>query len=60
VAAHARSGDSVQIAGYLGSGARFDDAMADFAEAYADQGERDYQALVAAYKSGRIKAVLPK
>jgi uncharacterized protein (DUF2252 family) len=58
--AHARSGDSVQIAAYLGTGARFDEALASFAEAYADQGERDYQALEEAYKSGRIKAVLPK
>jgi uncharacterized protein (DUF2252 family) len=58
--AHARSGDSVQIAGYLGTGARFDEAMATFAETYADQSERDFQALEAAYKSGRIKAVLTK
>ena len=54
--AHARSGDRVQIAGYLGKSERFDRAIADFAEAYADQTERDYAALCAAVKSGRITA----
>jgi uncharacterized protein (DUF2252 family) len=58
--AHARSGESVQIASYLGTGPRFDEALADFAEAYADQSERDHQALVAAHRSGRIQAVLGK
>ncbi len=43
--AHARSGDRVAIASYLGSGDVVDEAMADFAEAYADQNERDYAAL---------------
>ena len=52
--AHARSGDRVQIAAYLGKSERFDGAIADFAEAYADQTERDYEALCAAVKSGRI------
>jgi uncharacterized protein (DUF2252 family) len=52
--AHARSGDRVQIAGYLGKSERFDGAIADFAEAYADQTERDHAALCAAGKSGRI------
>ena len=52
--AHARSGDRVQIAGYLGKSERFDEAIADFAEAYADQTERDHAALCAAKKSGRI------
>jgi uncharacterized protein (DUF2252 family) len=52
--AHARSGDRVQIAGYLGKSERFDGAIADFAEAYADQTERDHAALCAAVKSGRI------
>jgi uncharacterized protein (DUF2252 family) len=46
--AHARSGDRVAIAAYLGSGARFDRAMATFAEAYADQAERDHATFVAA------------
>jgi uncharacterized protein (DUF2252 family) len=54
--AHARSGDRIQLAAYLGSSPRFDQAMADFAEAYAEQTERDYAALQAAVKSGRIKA----
>ena len=43
--AHARSGDAVAIGAYLGTGARFDHAMASFSETYADQNERDYQAL---------------
>jgi Uncharacterized protein conserved in bacteria (DUF2252) len=54
--AHARSGDRIAIASYLGSGDVFDRAVADFAEAYADQNERDYAALQAAVDSGRIKA----
>jgi len=54
--AHARSGDSIAIAAYLGSGEQFDQALAEFAVAYADQNERDYQALAAAVKNGRIMA----
>src|SRR3954452_13017201 len=54
--AHARSGDAVAIAGYLGSGNTFDRALAAFAEAYADQNERDYAAVRAAVASGRIVA----
>src|SRR5215218_6518642 len=54
--AHARSGDAARIAGYLGSGTTFDDAIVKFATAYADQTERDHAALVAAVKSGRIVA----
>src|SRR5829696_1336991 len=54
--AHARSGDRVQIAGYLGKGERFDRAIAEFAQAYADQTERDHAALCAAVKSGRLPA----
>jgi hypothetical protein len=53
---HARSGDRAAIAAYLGSGTRFDEAIAQFAERYADQNERDYSALVAAIDSGRIEA----
>ncbi len=52
--AHARSGDAVAIASYLGSSNTFDRALATFAEAYADQNERDYEALKAAAESGRI------
>jgi uncharacterized protein (DUF2252 family) len=54
--AHARSGDRVQIAGYLGKSDRFDRSVADFAEAYADQNERDHAALCAAVKAGRVAA----
>src|ERR671916_2170380 len=52
--AHARSGDRVQIAAYLGRSERFDRAIADFAKGYADQTERDHAALCAALKSGRV------
>jgi uncharacterized protein (DUF2252 family) len=52
--AHARSGDRVAIAAYLGRTAVFDDAVADFAEAYADQNEHDYAALVNAVRAGEI------
>ncbi len=54
--AHARSGDRVAIASYLGTGATFDNAIADFSESYADQNEQDYQALVTAEADGRITA----
>jgi uncharacterized protein (DUF2252 family) len=53
---HARSGDRVAIAAYLGSGDAFDRAICDYAAAYADQNERDYKALVAAVKGGRVTA----
>jgi uncharacterized protein (DUF2252 family) len=55
--AHARSGDPARIAGYLGSGSGFDDAVVAFANDYADQTERDHEALVAAVRSGRVVAV---
>jgi uncharacterized protein (DUF2252 family) len=54
--AHARAGDAVQISGYLGKSAVFEEAIASFAQAYADQTERDHAVLVAAVKSGRIQA----
>ena len=54
--AHARSGDRIAIAAYLGTSDVFDRAIADFASAYADQNERDHQALVDAVASGRITA----
>jgi hypothetical protein len=54
--AHARSGDSVAIAAYLGKSDPFDRAIAKFAAAYADQNERDYEALEAAAANGRITA----
>jgi hypothetical protein len=55
--AHARSGDRIAIAAYLGTGDAFDRALAEFSEDYADQNERDYDALVQAEQGGRIKAV---
>jgi uncharacterized protein (DUF2252 family) len=54
--AHARSGDRVALAAYLGGSAKFDQAIADFAEAYADQNERDYAQFQAAVKDGRAEA----
>jgi uncharacterized protein (DUF2252 family) len=54
--AHARSGDRIAIAAYLGSSDAFDNAIAEFSESYADQSERDHAALVAAIDSGRIVA----
>jgi uncharacterized protein (DUF2252 family) len=54
--AHARSGDRIAIASYLGGSDVFDRAIADFAAAYADQNERDYEALTKAAASGRITA----
>jgi uncharacterized protein (DUF2252 family) len=52
--AHARSGDSIAISAYLGGGDRFDRAIADFANAYADQNEDDYATLTDAVGAGRI------
>ncbi len=52
--AHARSGDRIAIASYLGGNDAFDRALVEFSEAYADQNERDYAALVQAEKDGRI------
>ncbi len=54
--AHARSGDRVAIAAYLGRSEVFDRALVAFAEAYADQNERDHQALVDAVRAGRLPA----
>jgi uncharacterized protein (DUF2252 family) len=54
--AHARSGDRIAIASYLGGSDVFDRAIARFAATYADQNERDHQALIGAVKSGRITA----
>jgi uncharacterized protein (DUF2252 family) len=54
--AHARTGNRIAIASYLGAGGVFDQAIVDFSEAYADQNERDYDALVQAVKSGRVQA----
>ena len=54
--AHACSGDAVAISAYLGKGRRFDEAIAVFAEAYADQNERDFAALGQAVADGRVDA----
>jgi uncharacterized protein (DUF2252 family) len=54
--AHARSGDRIAIASYLGKGGVFDQAIVEFSHAYADQNERDHAALVAAIGSGRLQA----
>ncbi len=54
--AHARSGDRIALAAYLGGSDKFDQAIADFAETYADQNERDYAALQTAVKEGRAEA----
>ncbi len=54
--AHARSGDRIAMASYLGNNATFEKALARFAESYADQNERDYDAFAAACKNGRLQA----
>jgi uncharacterized protein (DUF2252 family) len=54
--AHARSGDRIALAAYLGNNSSFEKALARFAESYADQNERDYEAFAAACKGGRLHA----
>ena len=54
--AHARSGDSVAIAAYLGKSDKFDRSITDFSERYADQNDRDYQTFADAVRSGRLEA----
>jgi Uncharacterized protein conserved in bacteria (DUF2252) len=54
--AHPRSGDRIALAAYLGGGSAFDVAIGEFADAYADQNERDHALLMAAIASGRIPA----
>ena len=55
--AHARSGDPIALAAYLGKKDRFDQSITDFCERYADQNERDYQAFSEAVRSGRLQAL---
>ncbi|HEY5140846.1 MAG TPA: DUF2252 family protein, partial [Methylococcales bacterium] len=55
--AHAKSGYSATISGYLGKGDQFDQAMGEFTITYADQTERDHEALVKAVRSGRVEAM---
>jgi hypothetical protein len=52
--AHAKSGDAALLCGYLGTNAVFDEAIGDYAVAYGDQVERDYEAFRAATRSGRF------
>ena len=55
--AHARSGDPIAIAAYLGKNEEFDQSITDFSERYADQNEQDYQAFTEAIRSGRLQAI---
>jgi hypothetical protein len=54
--AHARSGDRIAIAAYLGKSKAFDQAIAEFSIAYADQNERDHQRMLSAIEEGRLRA----
>ena len=54
--AHARAGDRIAISAYLGNSTKFDNAVADFAEGYADQNERDHATFAAAVAAGRVEA----
>ena len=56
--AHARTGDAAMIAGYMGSGQTFDDAIGEFAVEYADQNRADYRAFVGAIREGRIPVIV--
>jgi sugar/nucleoside kinase (ribokinase family) len=55
--AHARSGDAVALAAYLGKSDKFDRSVTDFCDRYADQNEKDYQSFSGAIRSGRLEAV---
>ena len=54
---HARSGDAAMIAGYMGSGGTFDDAITEFATEYSSQNRRDYREFIQAIREGRIEAI---
>ncbi len=54
--AHARSGDRIALAAYLGGSGKFEQAIAGFAETYADQNERDHAAFQAAVKDGTVES----
>jgi uncharacterized protein (DUF2252 family) len=58
--AHARAGDAAMVSGYVGNSDSFDEAIANFAVAYADQTERDWKDFVSAIKAGRIVAATPE
>jgi predicted alpha/beta hydrolase len=55
--AHARSGDAIAIGSYLGAGTRFDESMCRFASSYADQNEKDFEALKLAIATDKIHAI---
>ena len=55
--AHARSGDPIAIAAYLGAGDKFDRSITDFSARYADRNEQDYEEFVEAIRSGRLEAL---
>ena len=55
--AHARSGDPIALAAYLGKSDAFDQTITDFSERYADQNDHDYQAVAEAVRAGRLEAV---
>jgi uncharacterized protein (DUF2252 family) len=57
--AHARAGDAAMVSGYIGSSSAFEEAIGDFAVAYADQTEKDWNSFLAAIKAGRIVAAAP-
>ena len=57
---HGRSGEAALISGYLGKSDRFDEAIAEFSVAYADQNEKDHAALKRAIRDGKVKAVIEK
>ncbi len=58
--AHARSGEPALITGYLGKSDTFDNALADFSIAYADQNEQDHDSLVKAVRAGRLEAIIER
>jgi hypothetical protein len=55
---HARTGDAAMMAGYMGSGRTFDDAIGEFAVEYADQNRSDYRAFIKAIRDRRIEAMV--
>ena len=57
---HARSGEPALISGYLGKSDRFDQAIAEFSVAYADQNEKDHAVLKRAIRDGKVKALIEK
>ncbi len=58
--AHARSGEPALITGYLGESDVFDEAIADFSLAYADQSEKDHEAVVNAVRAGKLEAIIER